>query len=335
MLAGGVQPPPSPLTLHPVAGGLQLGWTGTGERVVYRVFERPGVNEAEEEVAEAEEASTGGEAGALLNTTRPKITGEPREGQQLTTTSGNWAGAEPTLFDYEWRRCRGGECTPIAGATSATYTPGPADVGYALESIVTAIASGEVSCSAVSFPTQLVKSLAEATRSKVESMKLGAALGFALITQIYGAPLEPVPYELKLTIDNKLRAIVGTPLPAAAPAPAPASTSAGAPANATPTPTTQSPTCSPEAAHVCSGSPSGSTSSPPRAGRPRRASPPTRSSAPAGRARSLRSADARTPAGSRPRTRGSHTVGRAMGVSDRRPAGVRSRRGAAIDRRHR
>jgi alpha-tubulin suppressor-like RCC1 family protein len=282
VLASGVRPPPSPLTLRPVAGGLQLGWAGTGERVVDRVFERPGVDETEEEAGEAEAGSTGSEAGALQNATRPKIIGEPREGQQLTTTSGTWAGAEPTRFEYEWRRCRGGECAPIQGATSATYTPGPGDVGYVLEFIITGIATGEARCAAVSFPTQLVKSQAEARLSKVESMKLIGTSGFTLISQIYGAPLEPVPYELKVTIDNKSRVIIGTPLPAAAPpAPAPAaasasasasaSTSAGAPRDAAQTPKRQSPPCAAEASQACAQPPPapGSAPSPALAGRTR------------------------------------------------------------------
>jgi alpha-tubulin suppressor-like RCC1 family protein len=283
VLASGVQPPPSPLTLRAVAGGLQLRWTGTGERVVDRVFERPAAEEAEEEVAEAEAASTGSEAGAVQNTTRPRITGEPREGQQLTATSGTWSGGEPTGFEYQWQRCRAGECAPIPRATSPTYMPGPADVGYALQVTVTAVGADEVRSSAVSFPTALVKSEDESRRSKVESMKLSGADGSMLISQFYGAPLEPVAYELKVTIDNKVRVIVGTPLPAPAPAPAPTLAASGAPSDDTPTPASQSPTCAAEAHQACSGPPSarGSASSPTPARRP------------------LQPAQVRAPAGSR------------------------------------
>jgi alpha-tubulin suppressor-like RCC1 family protein len=259
LLASGVQPPPSPLTLRAVARGLQLRWTGVGERVVDRVFERPGAEEAEEEVAEADTGSTGSEAGAFQNTTRPRITGEPREGQQLTATSGTWSGGEPTRFEYQWQRCRAGECAPITRATSPTYMPGPADVGYALQVTVTAVGADGVRSSAVSFPTALVKSEGESRRSKVESTNLGGADGSLLISQFYGAPLEPIAYELKVTTDNNLRVIVGTPLPAPAPAQAPAPTvaaaGAGAPSDDTPTSASQSPTCTTEARQACSGPP--------------------------------------------------------------------------------
>jgi alpha-tubulin suppressor-like RCC1 family protein len=324
LLASGVQPPPSPLTLHPIADGLQLGWTGTGGRVVDRVFERPIADEAEEEIAEAEEAeaaSTGSEAGALQNTTRPRIKGEPREGQQLAATSGTWAGAEPTLFEYQWQRCRAGECVPIPGATSAMYVPGPTDVGYALQFVITAVGSGEAVCAAVSFPTPLVKSDAEGRRSKVESMRLGGSPGPTLISQIYGAPLEPLAYELKVTIDDNVRVIVGTPLPGAGPAPAP--TPVGAPRGATPTPENQPPTCAVEASRACSKPPPAPRSAPAPAPAARTRPAPTRpapSHAPAARVRPVHSVLVRAPGGSRRQSGRSHRGARANGLSGRRPA---------------
>jgi hypothetical protein len=82
--------------------------------------------------------------GALLpaNSVLPTITGTPLVGQPLTATTGRWTGT-PT-FTYQWLHCdaSGAACTPIPGATAASYTPTTADVGGTLRVAVTAHAPG-------------------------------------------------------------------------------------------------------------------------------------------------------------------------------------------------
>ena len=70
----------------------------------------------------------------------PRVFGEELEGRELRTDAGAWSGAEPMTFAYQWRRCAANftGCTDIPGATQATYTLGPADVGSRLRSRVTA-----------------------------------------------------------------------------------------------------------------------------------------------------------------------------------------------------
>jgi alpha-tubulin suppressor-like RCC1 family protein len=220
LLASGVPPPPPPLTLTPSAGALDLTWSSEdADRIVDRVFERPAASEAEEEGGEAEEsvaAAVGGEAGAPQNTTRPRITGEAREGQQLSATAGTWAGAEPLRYEYQWQRCKAAQCTPIAGAVGASYVPGPADAGYTLQLIVTAIGAGQTRSSAVSPPTQTVKGEEEGRRSKPTQLKLSGNVHSVAITEIDQASLEPVPYEIKFSAGAKVRVMVGTPLPGGA-----------------------------------------------------------------------------------------------------------------------
>lgn len=63
-------------------------------------------------------------------------------GTTYTLTTGNWdTGAKaPTSYAYQWERCDsgGGNCVPIAGATSSTYTSTIADTTHRLRGQVTA-----------------------------------------------------------------------------------------------------------------------------------------------------------------------------------------------------
>jgi len=70
-------------------------------------------------------------AGDLVTTATPVITGDAEYGVELTADAGTWD-ADVT-FAYQW--LAGG--TPIAGATSATFTPGGAEVGTAITVEVT------------------------------------------------------------------------------------------------------------------------------------------------------------------------------------------------------
>ncbi|WP_205474309.1 carboxypeptidase regulatory-like domain-containing protein [Nocardioides sp. SYSU D00038] len=85
---------------------------------------------------------------AITNTAPPAITGTARVGQVLTATPGTWDPADVTLA-YRW--LKGGD--EIAGATSATYTPGPADVGAQLAVRVTATKTGHTAATAFSAAT--------------------------------------------------------------------------------------------------------------------------------------------------------------------------------------
>jgi len=73
------------------------------------------------------------------NVALPSISGVAQQGQTLSASTGTWSG-NPTGFSYAWLRCgkKGGGCVAIAGATSATYLVGAADVGYTLRVTVTA-----------------------------------------------------------------------------------------------------------------------------------------------------------------------------------------------------
>jgi hypothetical protein len=86
----------------------------------------------------------------------PALSGTARQGQQLQSSNGTWTGS-PSRYRYAWQRCRSGSCTLIRNATGQSYTLGSSDVGYQLESIVTAT-NNAGSTSATSSPSSTVVS---------------------------------------------------------------------------------------------------------------------------------------------------------------------------------
>lgn len=72
-------------------------------------------------------------------TTPPAIAGTAMVGDTLTSSQGTWTNS-PTSYSTAWQRCdsSGGSCSPIPGATSATYAPASGDVGSTLRASVTA-----------------------------------------------------------------------------------------------------------------------------------------------------------------------------------------------------
>jgi Ca2+-binding RTX toxin-like protein len=76
--------------------------------------------------------------GAVAPTLRvtPPIFGENVVDSTLSVGAGTWDGAPAPTFTYSWRRCNPvgdlASCVPIAGATSATYVPTVADIGFSI-----------------------------------------------------------------------------------------------------------------------------------------------------------------------------------------------------------
>ena len=72
----------------------------------------------------------------------PTITGVPQTGQTLSTSAGTWQASPAPALSYQWQRCAdtaADDCTPIAGATTSSYTVSPADVGLTLRVVVAAV----------------------------------------------------------------------------------------------------------------------------------------------------------------------------------------------------
>lgn len=85
------------------------------------------------------------------NTSLPTITGTAQVGETLTADPGEWTN-EPDSYAYEWLK----NAAPIPGATSSTYVPVQADVGFTLIARVVATNAGGDSTPATSAPTSPV-----------------------------------------------------------------------------------------------------------------------------------------------------------------------------------
>jgi hypothetical protein len=71
------------------------------------------------------------------NTSLPILHGTAKSGDSLSVGTGTWSN-HPTSYTYQWRLCKSGVCVNISGATKSSYKLGSADVGDALEAVVTA-----------------------------------------------------------------------------------------------------------------------------------------------------------------------------------------------------
>jgi hypothetical protein len=69
----------------------------------------------------------------------PTIAGTPQPGESLTASPGQWSGAQPLDYAYQWRRCDAtAACSDIAGAGSPVYVVSADDLGSTLVVGVTA-----------------------------------------------------------------------------------------------------------------------------------------------------------------------------------------------------
>jgi hypothetical protein len=71
------------------------------------------------------------------NTSPPAVSGSLEDGGVLTADPGLWSGA-PTSYSYAWLRCDTSGCSPISGATNATYSLLDDDVNSSMAVTVTA-----------------------------------------------------------------------------------------------------------------------------------------------------------------------------------------------------
>jgi Ca2+-binding RTX toxin-like protein len=71
----------------------------------------------------------------------PQILGGNTVDSTMSLTDGTWLGSPPFTFTYSWRRCNPvgdlESCVQIPGATTSTYTPTLADIGFSIRVWIT------------------------------------------------------------------------------------------------------------------------------------------------------------------------------------------------------
>ena len=94
---------------------------------------------------------------APVNSSAPTVTGVAKVGQALTADPGQWSGAQPITFAFQWQRCdaNGGGCGDIPGANGKTLSLDSTDLGKTLRVRVTA-RNTKGSATALSAVTQAV-----------------------------------------------------------------------------------------------------------------------------------------------------------------------------------
>ncbi len=138
-----------------IAGAAAAGYTPTAATVGSTLRVRVSAADATGEGAPVTSAATAQVLPAPPAATAvPTITGVPAEGQPLVEHPASWTNS-PTTRGLAWLRCEGSDCSDIEGASSQTYTPTAADIGYTISARETASNAGGWNASA-SEPTAVV-----------------------------------------------------------------------------------------------------------------------------------------------------------------------------------
>jgi len=119
------------------------------------------------------------------NTAPPTITGTPRQGQELTTSTGTWSSYPEASYAYQWQRCYGAgvSCENIAGTTESKYLLSGGDAGTILRAMVTAtnVAGSASASSDMTIPIESLPPSAvdppEITGTAQEGRELSASHG--------------------------------------------------------------------------------------------------------------------------------------------------------------
>jgi hypothetical protein len=125
-------------------------------------------------------SAAAGAATTPVNTVLPALSGSVVVGGVLSVSKGTWSNS-PSSYGYQWENCNasGANCTPISGATSASYTVTLAAVGSTLRATVTARNAGG-GASATSAASGLVPDPPAPVNTALPSITGAATIGSTL-----------------------------------------------------------------------------------------------------------------------------------------------------------
>lgn len=200
--ASGGSPDGSGCTAIPGATGAAYRLTradvGTRLRVRVTASNRAGTAAA----VSAPTATTQAQAApaAPRNVREPLLTGTPTEGQTLTTSLGDWAGAQPITYAYQWVRCGadggradGSNCAVIPGATTLKYVLAAGDVGKRIRSRIIARNAGGQQTAASNATAQVAPLASGPPRDTREPAIAGSTVQGQTLTATSGAWVGATP----------------------------------------------------------------------------------------------------------------------------------------------
>jgi len=123
-----------------ISGATASTYTTGDEQVGHTLRVNVTAENAAGEASAASAATATVAASAPANTELPAISGEAKDEQTLTASTGTWTGTPPLEYAYQWEDCDalGEGCLSLSGATSPTYVVGASDIGMTLRVVVTA-----------------------------------------------------------------------------------------------------------------------------------------------------------------------------------------------------
>ena len=144
-----------------IAGGTQLAYVvspdDVGKRLRARVIAQNGEGSSTATSDPSATVTAALTTGPPIAVRPPSVSGTPAVGQQLRVATGEWGGAQPITFSFQWLRCDtgGNNCVTISNATDDAYGVTAGDQGKTLRVRVSARNSADVE-TALTTPTAAV-----------------------------------------------------------------------------------------------------------------------------------------------------------------------------------
>lgn len=178
-----------------ISGGTQLAYVvspdDVGKRLRARVIAQNGEGSGNATSDASATVTTALTTGPPVSVRPPSVSGTPAIGQQLRVATGEWGGAQPITFSFQWLRCDtgGNNCLTVSSATDDAYGVTAGDQGKTLRVRVTARNAADVE-TALTTPTAAVGAPA------------GPAGAIKLSTGETSIPASSVPATERLIVDQ-------------------------------------------------------------------------------------------------------------------------------------
>jgi hypothetical protein len=142
-----------------IAGAHSKTYAPSGGDVGWRIFVRVTATNAAGSSSDYSNLTGVVAARPPINMVVPSVSGQPRPGEILVATTGEWSGVGPISLTYQWQSCdAAANCSDLAGSAGPVLRVAAAQLGTRLRVVVTATNAGG-SASAASDTTARVRAV--------------------------------------------------------------------------------------------------------------------------------------------------------------------------------